>query len=131
MSTSSPPRQAVNTPTAPTAVAAYSQAIISGNLIFVSGQIPLDPATGQMVEGTIADLTRQVFRNLTAVLEAAGSSLDRIVKTTVYLADMGDFAAMNAVYAGYFQDPLPARSTVAVAALPRSARIEIDAIATR
>jgi 2-iminobutanoate/2-iminopropanoate deaminase len=131
MSTSSLPPQAVNTPTAPTAVAAYSQAIISGNFIFVSGQIPLDPATGQMVEGTIGDLTAQVFRNLTAVLEAAGSSLDRIVKTTVYLADMADFGAMNAVYASYFQDPLPARSTVQVSALPRAARIEIDAIATR
>jgi 2-iminobutanoate/2-iminopropanoate deaminase len=131
MSTSPLSRQAVNTPTAPAAVAAYSQAIISGNLIFVSGQIPLDPATGLMVEGTIGELTGQVFRNLSAVLKAAGSSLSQVVKTTVYLTDMADFTAMNAVYGSHFQDPPPARSTVQVAALPRSARLEIDAIATR
>jgi len=126
-----PVRQAISTNEAPGAVGAYSQAIIAGNLIFLSGQIPLDPSSGQMVEGGIAERTHRVLQNIGAVLAAAGSSFDRVVKTTVYLADMADFAAMNEVYASYFAPPLPARSTVQAAALPRGAQVEIDVVATR
>jgi len=122
-------REAVATDRAPKAIGPYSQAIRAGSLLFCSGQIPLDLATGALVEGDIAAQTRQVFANITAILEAAGTSLDHVVKTTVFLADMNDFAAMNEVYATFFRSPAPARSTVAAAGLPRSARVEIEVIA--
>ena len=122
-------RQAVATPSAPRAIGPYSQAIRAGSLLFVSGQIPMDPATGQMVEGSIAAQTHRVFQNLGAILEAAGASFDQVVRTTVYLADMNDFAAMNEVYGTYFSSPAPARATVQAAKLPRDARLEIDVIA--
>jgi len=122
-------REAVATDRAPKAIGPYSQAIRAGSLLFCSGQIPLDPATGSLVDGDIAAQTRQVFANITAILQAAGTSLDRVVKTTVFLADMNDFAAMNEVYATYFSSPAPARSTIQAARLPRDARVEIDVIA--
>ena len=122
-------REAVATERAPKAIGPYSQAIKAGSLLFCSGQIPLDAATGAMFEGDIAAQTRQVFANIAAILEAAGTSFDRVVKTTVFLADMNDFAAMNEVYATFFTSPAPARSTVAAAGLPRNARIEIEVIA--
>lgn len=121
--------ESVHTAEAPQAIGPYSQAIKAGGLIFASGQIPLDPATMQMVEGDIGRQTKRVLENLKAVLAAAGSSLERVVKTTVYLADMGDFAAMNEVYGRYFGATKPARSTVEAARLPRDARVEIDVIA--
>jgi 2-iminobutanoate/2-iminopropanoate deaminase len=122
-------KKVIRTDHAPGAVGPYSQAIVTGNLIFTAGQIPLVPATGQMVEGGIEAQTRQVLDNLKAVLEAAGSSLDKIVKTTVFLQSMNDFAAMNTVYAEYFPSNPPARSTVEVAKLPRGALVEIETIA--
>jgi 2-iminobutanoate/2-iminopropanoate deaminase len=122
-------REAVSTPNAPAAIGPYSQAIRSGNLLFVSGQIPLDPASGTLVTGGIADQTEQVLRNLGAILRAAGGSFDRVVKTTVYLADMSEFAAMNEVYGRYFPSPAPARATIQAARLPRDVRVEIDLIA--
>ncbi len=122
-------RQAIATGKAPQAIGPYSQAIKAGSLLFCSGQIPLDPETGALVEGDIAAQTRRVFANVGAILEAAGTSFDRVVKTTVFLADMNDFAAMNAVYATFFADPAPARSTVQAAGLPKNARIEIEVIA--
>jgi 2-iminobutanoate/2-iminopropanoate deaminase len=122
-------REAVSTSAAPAAIGPYSQAIRAGSLIFVSGQIPLDPASGTMVDGDIAAQTHRVLRNLTHILEAAGSSLDRVVRATVFLADMNDFAAMNEVYATYFASPAPARSTIQAARLPKDARVEIDVIA--
>ena len=122
-------RQAVATPSAPKAIGPYSQAIRAGSLLFVSGQIPLDPVSGQMVEGSIAAQTHRVFQNLGAILEAAGASFDQVVRTTVYLTDMNDFAAMNEVYGTYFSSPAPARATVQAARLPRDARVEIDVIA--
>ena len=123
-------RAVVQTPDAPQAIGPYSQAITAGNLVFCSGQIPLTP-DGALIEGDVAAQTRQVLTNLQAVLTAAGSSLDQVVKTTVFLADMGDFAAMNAVYAEFFPANPPARSTVQVARLPRDARVEIEAFALR
>jgi 2-iminobutanoate/2-iminopropanoate deaminase len=122
-------RQAVSTPAAPAAIGPYSQAVRAGTLLFVSGQIPLDPETSTMVDGDIAVQTHRVLRNLAAILEAAGSSLDRVVRTTVYLADMNDFAAMNEVYGTYFASPAPARATIQAARLPKDARVEIDVIA--
>ena len=122
-------RQAVSTVSAPKAIGPYSQAVKAGSMLFVSGQIPLDPATGALIEGSIADQTHRVFRNLGEILKAAGASFDHVVRTTVYLADMADFAAMNEVYATYFSSPAPARSTVQAAALPKNARVEIDVIA--
>lgn len=122
-------RQGIVTDAAPPAIGPYSQAIVAGTLVFCSGQIPLDPATGQMVAGDIGAQTRRVLANLGAVLAAAGASLSDVVKTTVYLADMGDFAAMNVVYGEFFLSPAPARSTIQAARLPRDARLEIDAIA--
>ncbi|MEA2205202.1 MAG: 2-iminobutanoate/2-iminopropanoate deaminase [Blastocatellia bacterium] len=122
-------REIIHTDRAPHAIGPYSQAVRAGNLVFASGQIPTDPATGEFVSGGIAEQTEQVLRNLSAVLEAAGTSLDRVVKTTVFLADMVDFAAMNDVYARFFASEPPARATVAAAGLPRNARVEIDAIA--
>jgi 2-iminobutanoate/2-iminopropanoate deaminase len=124
-----PPREAIATDGAPKAIGPYSQAVRIGELLFCSGQIPLDPATGQLVTGDIAAQTRQVFANLGAVLAAAGASFAHVARTTVYLADMNDFAAMNEVYATYFDSPAPARSTIQAARLPRDARVEIDVIA--
>jgi 2-iminobutanoate/2-iminopropanoate deaminase len=122
-------KQIVATEAAPRAIGPYSQAVISRGLVFVSGQIPLDPATGQMVAGDIAAQTERVLENLRAILEACGSSLGRVIKTTVYLADLEDFPKVNEVYARYFPSAPPARATVQVARLPRDARIEIEAIA--
>jgi 2-iminobutanoate/2-iminopropanoate deaminase len=122
-------REIIHTDRAPHAIGPYSQAVRSGNLVFASGQIPTDPATGEFVSGGIAEQTEQVLRNLSAVLEAAGTGLGRVVKTTVFLAEMADFAAMNEVYARFFTSEPPARATVAAAGLPRNARVEIDAIA--
>ena len=122
-------RKTVATDNAPKAIGPYSQAIVHNGLAYLSGQIPLDPATGQMVEGDIAAQTARVLENLKAVLEACGSGLASVVKTTVYIKDMGEFARMNEVYAKYFSENPPARSTVEAARLPRDARVEIDAIA--
>jgi 2-iminobutanoate/2-iminopropanoate deaminase len=119
----------IQTEKAPQAIGPYSQAIKAGGLVFASGQIPIDPATGQFVMGGIAEQTEQVMKNLAAVLEAAESGLDRVVKTTVFLADMGEFAAMNEVYGKFFTNDPPARATVQAARLPRDARVEIEAIA--
>jgi 2-iminobutanoate/2-iminopropanoate deaminase len=123
-------KSVIHTDAAPPAIGPYSQAIILGRMVYTSGQIPLDPATKQLVAGDIQTQTRQVLTNLTAVLEAAGSSLDRVVKTTVFLKDLNDFAAMNAVYAEFFNAAPPARSTVQVARLPLDASVEIEAIAS-
>lgn len=121
--------QTVSTPDAPAAIGPYSQAVVVGGMVYTAGQIALVPATGQVLEGDIAAQTAQVFANLKAVLAAAGSGLDRVVKATVYLADMADFPAMNEVYARAFGEHRPARSTVAVRTLPKNARVEIDLIA--
>jgi 2-iminobutanoate/2-iminopropanoate deaminase len=123
-------REAVASDAAPKAIGPYSQAIRAGGLLFVSGQIPLDPVTGAMVEGDIAAQTRRVFANLEAILNAAGATFDHVVRTTVYLADMNDFATVNEIYGTYFSSPAPARATVQAARLPRDARIEIDLIAS-
>ncbi len=122
-------RQAISTPAAPQAVGPYSQAIRAGSLLFVSGQIALDPGTGQIVVGDVAAQTTRVMENIGAILEAAGSSFDQVVRTTVYLADIADFPAMNAVYGKFFSVPAPARSTIQAARLPRDAKLEIDVIA--
>jgi 2-iminobutanoate/2-iminopropanoate deaminase len=122
-------RQIVETEGAPRAIGPYSQAIRAGGFVFCSGQIPLDPLTGEFVAGGVAEQTEQVLRNLSAVLEAAGTGLERVVKTTVFLADMNDFAAMNEVYGRYFTDDPPARATVEAARLPRDARVEIEVVA--
>jgi 2-iminobutanoate/2-iminopropanoate deaminase len=122
-------RQVISAPDAPKAMGAYSPAIKAGNLLFVSGQIPIDPASGALVDGDITTQTEQVMRNLGALLRAAGAGYEHVVRTTVYLADMGDFAAMNEVYARHIAAPPPARATVQVARLPRDVKIEVDAIA--
>jgi len=122
-------RQVIATPNAPQAIGPYSQAIQANGFIFVSGQIPLDPATQQIVEGGVAKQTAQVLANLEAILTAAGSGLDKVVRSGVFLKDMNEFAAMNEVYASFFPQPAPARSTVEVARLPKDVRIEIDVIA--
>ena len=124
-------RQAVTTSSAPAAVGPYSQAIVSGDLVFCSGQLGLDPATGDLVEGGVEAQAERALRNLAAVLDAAGVDLDDVVKTTVFLANIDDFAAVNAVYARHMPDPPPARSTFAVGALPKGGLIEIEAIARR
>jgi len=123
-------KQAVSSPDAPKAIGPYSQAVRAGQLLFVSGQVPLDPATGQIVSGDIAAQTRRVFDNLGAVLKAGGRSFADVVRTTVFLADMNDFATVNEVYGTYFSEPYPARATVQVARLPKDARVEIDVIAS-
>ena len=123
-------RQAVSSESAPRAIGPYSQAIRAGSLLFVSGQIPLDPKTGAMVDGDIAAQTHRVFANLKAILEAAGASFDNVVRTTVYLADMNDFTTVNEIYGTYFSSPAPARATVQAARLPKDARVEIDLIAS-
>jgi 2-iminobutanoate/2-iminopropanoate deaminase len=122
-------KQIISTKNAPAAVGAYSQAVRSGNMVFTAGQLALDPATGKMLADDITIQTEQALKNLTAVLEAAGSSLANVVKCTVFLQDMGEFAAMNTVYAQFFAENPPARSAVQVAALPLGARVEIEAIA--
>lgn len=121
--------RSIQTDRAPKAIGPYSQAIVAGNLVFTAGQVPFDPATGEIVGGDIAAQTERVFENVRAILEAAGSSLSLVVKTTVFLADMNDFSAMNEVYARYFGDHRPARSTVQAARLPRDVRVEIETIA--
>jgi 2-iminobutanoate/2-iminopropanoate deaminase len=123
-------RQAVSTSSAPEAIGPYSQAIRAGSLLFVSGQVPIDPATGQIIAGDIEAQTHRVFQNIRAILAAAGGSFDQVVRTTVFLADMNDFAAMNSVYGTYFASPAPARATVQVSRLPKDARVEIDVIAS-
>lgn len=122
-------RQQVETGGAPAAIGPYSQAIRVGELVFAAGQVGLDPASGELVQGGVAEQTERALRNVTAVLDAAGASLERVVKTTVFLADMDDFAAMNEVYARHFSAPFPARSTVAVKTLPKGALVEVEAIA--
>ena len=121
---------AVSSPDAPKAIGPYSQAVRAGQLLFLSGQVPLDPVSGSLVEGDIAIQTRRVLDNLGAILKADGLSCANVVRTTVFLADLNDFAVMNEVYGTYFSEPYPARATVQVARLPRDARIEIDVIAS-
>jgi 2-iminobutanoate/2-iminopropanoate deaminase len=123
-------KQAISSPEAPNPAGAYSPALRAGDLLFMSGQIPIDPATGQLVQGDAAVQARRAMDNLGALLAAAGLTFGHVVRTTVFLADMGDFAAVNEVYASYFTAPHPARATVQVARLPRDARLEIDAIAS-
>ena len=122
-------RERVYTPNAPEPIGPYSQAILAEGVLFCSGQIPIDPQTGDVVAGDVAAQTERVLQNLRAVLDAAGKRFDNVVKTTIYLVDMNDFAAVNAVYEKHFGATKPARSTVAVAALPKGARIEIDCTA--
>jgi len=122
-------RNAISTKAAPQAIGPYSQGIRAGNMLFVSGQGHLDPDTGALVTGDVATETRRVMDNVGAILKAAGASFDHVVRTTVYLADMADFAAMNAVYGEYFSAPAPARTTIQAARLPRDMRVEIDVIA--
>jgi 2-iminobutanoate/2-iminopropanoate deaminase len=122
-------RKPITTDKAPQAIGPYSQAIAAGQLLFLSGQTPLDPATGKLVDGGIAEQTHRVMSNLRAVLTAAGASFDNVVRTTIFLADMNDFAAVNEVYGSYFENPAPARACVQAAALPMQARVEIDAVA--
>jgi 2-iminobutanoate/2-iminopropanoate deaminase len=123
-------REIISTDKAPGAIGPYSQAIKTGGMVYCSGQIPIDPVTGEFVSNDITEQTDQVLKNLSAVLEAAGSSLSNVVKTTVFLADMSDFAAMNEIYASYFGENKPARATVQAARLPREAKVEIECIAT-
>lgn len=122
-------KSSISTREAPTAIGPYSQAVVAGGFVFLSGQIPLDPMTGNLVQGSIEAETERVLENLKAVLSASGSSLAEVVKTTVYLVDLADFVKVNAVYGNYFNSNPPARSTVQVTALPKGARVEIDAIA--
>jgi 2-iminobutanoate/2-iminopropanoate deaminase len=123
--------EVIHTDTAPEAIGPYSQAIALGDLVFVSGQIPLDPATGELVRGNFADHTARVLANLDGILQAAGSDRSRVVKVTVYLTDVGRFAEFNAIYASFFGDHRPARAVVGVASLPRGAEVEIEALAAR
>ena len=123
-------KQAISSPDAPKAIGPYSQAVRAGDLLFLSGQVPIDPSSGNIIDGDIAAQTRRVFDNLGAVLAAGGRSFTDVLRTTVFLADMNDFSAMNAVYAQYFSEPYPARATVQVARLPKDARVEIDMIAS-
>ena len=124
-------KHAIATTNAPAAIGPYSQAVQTGNLFFFSGQLGIDPATGDFVPGAVSEQTEQVFQNIQAVLAEAGLTLDQVVKTTVFLADMADFAAMNAVYGRYFTPPYPARSTVAVKTLPKNGLVEIEIIAVQ
>ncbi|MBK5094914.1 MAG: RidA family protein [Deltaproteobacteria bacterium] len=123
-------RKTVQTEKAPAAIGPYSQAVLTGGFLFCSGQIPIDPATGKMVEGGIEIQTERVLRNLAAVLEEGGASLQSVVKTTVYLADLSDFTAMNGVYGTFFTENPPARATIEAAKLPAGALVEIDAVAS-
>ncbi len=121
-------KKAVNTDKAPAAIGPYSQGVITGNLLFTSGQLPIDPATGKIPDGSIEDHAHIVFKNLTAIAKEAGTSLDNAVKITVFLADIGNFQAVNSVYAQYFKEPFPARSAFQVAALPLGASLEVEGI---
>jgi 2-iminobutanoate/2-iminopropanoate deaminase len=123
-------KQSISSPGAPNAIGPYSPAVRAGTLLFVSGQVPIDPASGVMIDGDIAAQTRRVLDNIGALLEASGATFADVVRTTVFLADMNDFAAMNDVYGKYFSQPYPARATVQVARLPKDARVEIDVIAS-
>lgn len=123
------PKSIVKTEAAPAAIGPYSQAVRAGDFLFCSGQIPLDPATGQVVEGDVVVQTERVMQNLDAVLKAAGAGLDHVVKTTIFLVDLGEFARVNETYAKYFAGDPPARATVQVCALPRGVRVEVEAIA--
>ena len=123
------PLTAVSTPHAPGAIGPYSQGLRAGDYLYLSGQIPIDPATGQVVAGGIVEQTHQVLKNLGAVLAAGGASYQQVVKTTVYLIDMAEFSAMNEIYGTYFSVPAPARATIQAAALPRAVRVEIDIVA--
>jgi 2-iminobutanoate/2-iminopropanoate deaminase len=122
-------KHVISTTDAPGAIGPYSQAVVANGLVYCSGQIPIDPATGEFVPGGIEEQTVQVLKNLAAVLQAAGSGIENVIKTTVFLADMNDFAAMNDIYAGVFGDSKPARATVQAARLPRDARVEIECVA--
>ena len=124
-------KKVISTPNAPAAIGPYSQAIQVGNLIYTSGQIPIDPATGQLVEGGIKEQTRQSLSNIQAILQEAGLTMTSVVKTTVFMADMADFAEMNSVYAEFFTEPYPARSAVAVKTLPKNALVEIEVVAEK
>ena len=124
-------KQPIATAGAPAAIGPYSQAVEAGGCVYVSGQLPITPATGQMAEGGVAELTRQSLANIRAILAEAGLGMENVVKTTVMLADMADFAEMNAVYAEFFTAPFPARSAFAVKALPKGARVEIECLAVR
>ncbi len=128
MSRENPPREIIDTPAAPAAIGTYSQAVRAGSLLFVSGQIPLDPATGQVSGADIEARIRRVFDNLRAVIEAGGGTLSQVVKLTVFLTDLGDFPVVNQVMADYFEPPYPARAAVGVAALPKGVDVEMDAI---
>jgi reactive intermediate/imine deaminase len=121
-------RSIIATELAPAAIGPYSQAVRAGNTVYFSGQIPLDPSTGALVDGDIAEQTRRVFDNLTAVVQAAGGSLAQIVRVGIYVTDLANFATVNAVMAEYFQPPYPARSTIEVSALPKAAQVEVDAV---
>jgi reactive intermediate/imine deaminase len=121
-------KRPIHTDKAPAAIGTYSQAVRAGNLVFLSGQIPLDPATGELVRGDFEARARRVFENLKAVAEAAGGTLDDVVKVTVYLTDLANFAKVNAVMAGYFSEPYPARAAVGVASLPKGADVEAEAV---
>ena len=121
-------RQPIHSDSAPAAIGPYSQAVRAGNTVYLSGQTPLDPSTGVLVEGDIATQARRAFHNLKAVCEAAGGSFDHVVRVGLYLTDLGDFAAVNAVMAEYFSQPYPARSTIEVAGLPKGAAFEVDAV---
>lgn len=122
-------REVVRTSEAPAAVGPYAQGVVAQGFVFVSGQIPLDPSTGTLVGAGVEEQTRTVLRNVVAILDAAGSGVDRVVKTTVYMTDLGEFEAMNRVYAEVFGDTIPARATVQVSRLPRGAAVEIEAVA--
>jgi 2-iminobutanoate/2-iminopropanoate deaminase len=124
-------REVVATSKAPEAMGAYSQAVVSGDHVFCSGQVPLDPASGELISGTVADETRRCMDNLSAVLEASGTTLGNVVKVTAFLADIGDFAEFNEAYADYFPTDPPARAAVGVAGLPKGARVEIECVARR
>ena len=124
-------KQIINTKAAPAAIGPYSQAIQVGNLVYTSGQIPINPATGSFVEGGIQEQTRQSLNNVKAILEEAGLGMETVIKTTVFMADMGDFAAMNEVYAQFFVEPYPARSAIAVKTLPKGALVEIEVVAAK
>jgi len=121
-------KKAISTNKAPGAIGPYSQAIVTGNLLFTSGQLPIDPATGKMVEGSVQDRAHQALKNVEAIASEAGTSMDKAVKVTVFLADINDFASVNEVYAQYFKEPFPARSAFQVAALPLGADLEVEAV---
>ena len=124
-------KKMISTPKAPAAIGPYSQAIQVGNLIYTSGQIPIDPATGQLVEGGVKEQARQSLNNIQAILQEAGLTMASVVKTTVFMADMADFADMNSIYAEFFTEPYPARSAVAVKTLPKNALVEIEVVAEK